>query len=73
MATLNPAQQLALEIQKIQSDLMEKQKKLSQIQQTEIEKLVSALLIEIEKSGFDKVQVKKLLMEKLTRKHKSRK
>lgn len=73
MATTSSAQQLALEIEKIQNDLLEKQKKLAQIQQTEIEKLVTGFMSEVEKSGFDKVTVKKMVIEKLTRKHKPRK
>lgn len=73
MATANTAQQLALEIEKIQNELTEKQKKLAQIQQSEIEKLVTSFMAEIEKSAFDKVTVKKMIIEKLTRKHKPRK
>jgi hypothetical protein len=68
----NPAQQLALEIQKIQQDLLEKQKKLNQIQQTEIEKIVSDFANKVEEASFDKVLVKKMVIEKLTRKHKKR-
>ena len=71
-AQQNPAQQLALEIQKIQQDLLEKQKKLTQIQQTEIEKIVSEFTSKVESAGFDKVLVKKMVIEKLTRKHKKR-
>jgi len=51
---------------------MEKQKKLTQIQQTEIEKIVSEFTDKIETAGFDKVLVKKMVIEKLTRKHKKR-
>ena len=71
-AQQNPAQQLALEIQKIQQDLLEKQKKLTQIQQSEIEKIVSEFTSKVEQAGFDKVLVKKMVIEKLTRKHKKR-
>ena len=74
MATQQPqAQGLALEIQKLQAELLEKQKKLTQIQQSEIEKTVSEFLVKIESAGFDKVLVKKMVIEKLTRKHKARK
>jgi hypothetical protein len=51
---------------------MEKQKKLTQIQQTEIEKIVSEFANKIDAAGFDKVLVKKMVIEKLTRKHKKR-
>ena len=69
----NKAQNLALEIQKLQQDLLEKQKKLNSIQQSEIENLVSKFISEVEKNGFSKVEVKKAVIEKLTRKHKPRK
>ena len=64
---------LADEIAKMKKELEEKQKALNEIHINEIEKLVSNFLVEIEKSGFDKVAVKKLVIEKLTRKHKPRK
>lgn len=69
----NSAQQLTLEIQKIQQDLLEKQKTLLAIQQSEIDKLVSKFTDDIEKGGFNKIEVKKAVIAKLTRKHKARK
>lgn len=69
-ATVNTAQALATEIAKIQSDLIEKQKQLNLIQQKEIDSVVMKFIGEIEKGGFDKVLVKKMIIEKLTRKHK---
>lgn len=69
----NQAQTLAQEIAKIQADLLEKQKKLNEIQLNEVESLVTKFVGEVEKSGFDKVLVKKAIIEKLTRKQKRRK
>lgn len=66
------AQTLAQEIEKIQQDLLEKQKRLQAIQQSEIDKLVSKFISDIEKSGFDRVIVKKMVVDKLTRKNKKR-
>lgn len=66
----NQAQQLSLEISKLQNELVEKQKQLMQMQKSEIEKLVQKFAEEVEKSGFSKVEVKKLVVEKLTRKNK---
>ena len=63
---------LAQEIQKLDLELAEKKKKLLLIQQSEIEKVISDFVNLIEKSGFDKVQVKKLVIEKMTRKNKKR-
>ncbi|HHK8319549.1 hypothetical protein [Serratia nevei] len=71
-AQQNQAQSLAQEIAKIQADLLEKQKTLQNIQQSEIDKLVSKFLEDVEKSGFDRVLVKKIVVEKFTRKHKKR-
>jgi hypothetical protein len=68
----NPVQQLSLEISKIQQDLLDKQKKLEEMQKGEIDKVVSEFLTKVEAAGFDKVQVKKIVIEKLTRKHKKR-
>lgn len=77
MATANPAQSqaqnLATEIAKMQADLLEKQKQLSHIQQSEVESLVNKFVTEVEKNGFDRVLVKKIVTEKLTRRNKRRK
>lgn len=67
------AQNLASEIAKMQADLLEKQKKLNEIQLNEVESLVTKFVAEVEKNGFDRVLVKKAVMEKLTRKQKRRK
>ena len=61
------------EILQMQKQLQEKQNKLQEIQQTEINKLVSKFLDDVEKSGFNKVEVKKMVIEKFTRKNKPRK
>lgn len=63
---------LAQEIQKLDQELIEKKKKLALIQQSEIEKVINDFVSMIEKSGFDKVQVKKIVIEKLTRKNKKK-
>lgn len=63
---------LAQEIQRLDNELIEKRKKLQALQQSEIEKLVVGFTSEVEKSGFDKVIVKKMVIEKLTRKNKKR-
>ncbi|WP_325097224.1 hypothetical protein [Burkholderia contaminans] len=68
----NQAQSLAQEIAKMQADLLEKQKTLQGIQQSEIDKLVNKFVEDVEKSGFDKVLVKKIVVDKFTRKHKKR-
>ena len=75
MATQQNTNQLELlqtEIQQLEKNLREKQEKLNQIHKTEIEKLVSQFIVEVEKAGFNKVEVKKLVNSKLTRKHKPR-
>jgi hypothetical protein len=56
----------------MQADLLEKQKTLQGIQQSEIDKLVNKFVEDVEKSGFDRVLVKKIVVEKFTRKHKKR-
>jgi hypothetical protein len=73
MATQPAANTLQQEILQMQKQLQEKQNKLQEIQQTEINKLVSKFLDDVEKSGFNKVEVKKMVIEKLTRKNKPRK
>lgn len=70
--TANQASTLAQEIEKIQQDLLEKQKRLQAIQQSEIDKLVNKFVSDIEKAGFDRVVVKKMIVDKLTRKNKKR-
>lgn len=70
--TANQASTLAQEIEKIQQELLEKQKRLQAIQQSEIDKLVNKFVSDIEKSGFDRVVVKKMVVDKLTRKNKKR-
>ena len=72
MATQQNTNQLQQEIQQIQKQLEEKQAKLQQIQQTEINKLISKFVEDVESNGFNKVEVKKLIIEKLTRKNKKR-
>lgn len=71
-ATATQASTLAQEIEKIQQELLEKQKRLQAIQQSEIDKLVNKFVSDIEKSGFDRVVVKKMVVDKLTRKNKKR-
>lgn len=71
-ATATQASTLAQEIEKIQQELIEKQKRLQAIQQSEIDKLVNKFVSDIEKAGFDRVVVKKMVVDKLTRKNKKR-
>lgn len=71
-APTTQASTLAQEIEKIQQELLEKQKRLQAIQQSEIDKLVNKFVSDIEKSGFDRVVVKKMVVDKLTRKNKKR-
>jgi predicted metal-dependent phosphotriesterase family hydrolase len=66
------ASTLAQEIEKSQQELVEKQKRLQAIQQSEIDKLVNKFVSDIEKAGFDRVVVKKMVVDKLTRKNKKR-
>lgn len=66
----NQAQTLSIEIAKLQNDLAEKQKQLMQMQKSEIEKLILKFVEDVEKAGFNKVEVKKFVIEKLTRKNK---
>lgn len=73
MATQPAANTLQQEILQMQKQLQEKQNKLQEIQQTEINKLVSKFLDDVEKAGFNKVEVKKMVIEKFTRKNKPRK
>lgn len=68
----NQVTTLTQEIAKIQQELLEKQKRLQAIQQTEIDKIVNKFVSDIEKSGFDRVVVKKMVVDKLTRKNKKR-
>ena len=73
MATQPAANTLQQEILQMQKQLQEKQNKLQEIQQTEINKLVSKFLDDVEKAGFNKVEVKEMVIEKFTRKNKPRK
>lgn len=73
MATQPAVNTLQQEILQMQKQLQEKQNKLQEIQQTEINKLVSKFLDDVEKAGFNKVEVKKMVIEKFTRKNKPRK
>ena len=73
MATQPAVNTLQQEILQMQKQLQEKQNKLQEIQQTEINKLVSNIIDDVEKAGFNKVEVKKMVIEKFTRKNKPRK
>ena len=64
---------LADEIKKLEQQLAEKTALLNKQQVEKIDLLVTNFLNEVEKNGFNKVEVKKAVMEKLTRKHKARK
>ena len=64
MATAQNTNQLQQEIQQIQKQLEEKQAKLQLIQQTEINKLISKFVDDVEANGFNKVEVKKMVIEK---------
>ena len=64
---------LAEEIKKLEQQLAEKTALLNKQQSEQISTLVQSFLAEIEKNGFDRVAVKKAVLEKLTRKHKARK
>ncbi len=61
------------EIKKLELQLAEKTALLNKQQSDKINTLVQNFLAEIEKNGFDRVAVKKAVLEKLTRKHKTRK
>jgi hypothetical protein len=76
MATAQPTKAettLQDEIKKLEQQLAEKTALLNKQQSEQISTLVQSFLAEIEKNGFDRVAVKKAVLEKLTRKHKTRK
>ncbi len=64
---------LADEIKKLEQQLAEKTALLNKQQVEKIDLLVTNFLNEVEKNGFNKVEVKKVVVQKLTRKHKARK
>ena len=64
---------LAEEIKKLEQQLAEKTALLNKQQVEKIDLLVTNFLNEVEKNGFNKVEVKKAVVQKLTRKHKARK
>jgi GTPase involved in cell partitioning and DNA repair len=64
---------LADEIKKLEQQLAEKTALLNKQQFEKIDLLVTNFLNEVEKNGFNKVEVKKAVVQKLTRKHKTRK
>lgn len=61
------------EIRKLEEQLAEKTALLNKQQVQKIDLLVSSFLSEVEKNGFNKIEVKKLVVQKLTRKQKPRK
>ena len=61
------------EIKKLELQLAEKTALLNKQQQEKINQVISNFINEVEKNGFNKVEVKKAVIEKLTRKHKARK
>lgn len=76
MATAQPTKAettLQDEIKKLEQQLAEKTALLNKQQSEQISTFVQSFLAEIEKNGFDRVAVKKAVLEKLTRKHKTRK
>lgn len=68
MATLTKPQNLKDEVQRLQTELFEKQKELNLIQQNELSKIIEEFAEKVK--DFDRVEVKKAVLEKLTRKHK---
>ena len=64
---------LADEIKKLEPQLAENTALLNKQQVEKIDLLVTNFLNEVEKNGFNKVEVKKAVVQKLTRKHKTRK
>lgn len=74
MATAQPKDNvLEEEIKKLEQQLAEKTALLHKQQQEKINQVISNFINEVEKNGFNKVEVKKAVIEKLTRKHKTRK
>jgi hypothetical protein len=64
---------LAEEIKKLEQQLAEKTALLNKQQFEKIDLLITNFVNEVEKNGFNKVEVKKAVVQKLTRKHKPRK
>ena len=73
MATQTQTTSLQDEIKKLEQQLAEKTALLNKQQEEKINSLINAFIADVEKNGFSKVEVKKLVIEKLTRKHKARK
>ena len=73
MATQTQTTSLQDEIKKLEQQLAEKTALLNKQQVEKIDLLVTNFLNEVEKNGFNKVEVKKVVVQKLTRKHKARK
>ena len=73
MATAPKDNVLEEEIKKLEQQLAEKTALLNKQQVEKIDLLVTNFLNEVEKNGFNKVEVKKAVVQKLTRKHKPRK
>lgn len=72
MATQQVTNNLQEEIKNLEKQLLEKTALLNKQQEEKINLLVNNFLTEIEKSGFNKVEVKKIVLDKLTRKHKNK-
>ena len=64
---------LAEEIKKLEQQLAEKTALFNKQQFEKIDLLLTNFVNEVEKNGFNKVEVKKAVVQKLTRKHKPRK
>ena len=64
---------LAEEIKKLEQQLAEKTALLNKQKFEKIDLLITNFVNEVEKNGFNKVEVKKAVVQKLTRKHKPRK
>jgi DNA-binding transcriptional regulator YhcF (GntR family) len=74
MSTAQPqTNALQEEIKKLELQLAEKTALLNKQQEEKINTLINSFISEIEKQGFNKIEVKKMVLEKLTRKHKTRK
>ena len=61
------------EIKKLELQLAEKTALLNKQQEEKISTLINSFIAEVEKQQFNKVEVKKAVIAKLTRKHKPRK
>lgn len=72
-AQQNQSNSLQEEIKRLEQQLAEKTALLSKQQAEKIDILITNFINEVEKNGFNKVEVKKAVVEKLTRKHKTRK